>query len=251
MDLLAVDGAGINLFPVNLVEALKNRKVQIGIAAVAVLLAVALTLVWVLQPKNDNPQAGATASSSETANGTAVTSPEASSPPANPGACVTPDAAGFVPVRYSIESINVDDKVISGGREEDGAIAAPPKDEPRTALWWNEGPKVASNAGQVVLTIHTYQTGDAVGNMLYSDNGGLLKEGAVLKLYAEDGRVACYQYTESQKLAVSEYNPESDVLERHEGDPGLAIVICWDHNKSTNDWDSRIFIKFKPVTDAA
>ena len=135
MDLLAVDGAGINLFPVNLVEALKNRKVQIGIAAVAVLLAVALTLIWVLQPKNDNAQAGATASSSETANGTAVTSPEASSPPANPGACVTPDAAGFVPVRYSIESINVDDKVISGGREEDGAIAAPPKDEPRTALW--------------------------------------------------------------------------------------------------------------------
>ena len=59
-----MDGAGINLFPVNLVEALKNRKVQIGIAAVAVLLAVALTLVWVLQPKNDNPQAGATASSS-------------------------------------------------------------------------------------------------------------------------------------------------------------------------------------------
>ena len=56
-----MDGAGINLFPVNLVEALKNRKVQIGIAAVAVLLAVALTLVWVLQPKNDNPQAGATA----------------------------------------------------------------------------------------------------------------------------------------------------------------------------------------------
>ena len=68
-DLLVVDGAGINLFPVNLVEALKNRKVQIGIAAVAVLLAVALTLVWVLQPKNDNSQAGATASSSGTADG--------------------------------------------------------------------------------------------------------------------------------------------------------------------------------------
>ena len=107
-----MDGAGINLFPVNLVEALKNRKVQIGIAAVAVLLAVALTLVWVLQPKNDNPQAGATASSSGTADGAAVTSPEASSPPASPGACVTPDAAGFVPVRYSIESIGVEDKVI-------------------------------------------------------------------------------------------------------------------------------------------
>jgi len=40
---------------VNLVEALKNRKVQLGIAVVAILLAVALTLVWVLQPKNDNP----------------------------------------------------------------------------------------------------------------------------------------------------------------------------------------------------
>jgi len=64
---LARAWAGFNLFHVNLVEALKNRKVQIGIAAAAILLAAALTLVWIFQPKNNsdasaNPSTAATPS---------------------------------------------------------------------------------------------------------------------------------------------------------------------------------------------
>ena len=132
----------------NLVEALKNRKVQIGIAAAAILLAAALTLVWIFQPKNNsdasaNPSTAATPSTS--ADGTAATTSSSDpSASASPGACVAPDEAGFEPVRYSIERLGVDANVVSLGHEEDGAIAAPPKDEPKTASWWNEGPKVAT-----------------------------------------------------------------------------------------------------------
>jgi conserved hypothetical protein len=250
---LAVDGVGITLFPVNLVEALKTRKVQIGIAVVAILLAVALTLVWVLQPKNDNPSQAASvpaASSSAggNADGTAATSPDASAAPASPGACSPTDGDGFIPVKYSLESPEaIEANVLSLGRDSEGNVKAPPKDEPTTASWWNEGPAAGSNAGQVVLSIHTYQSGEAVGNKLYKDGTSQLKTGDVLKLYSQDGRVACYEYTGDQKITEAEFDPASEVLERKAGDPELAIVICWDHNSSTNNWDSRIFFKFKPV----
>ena len=143
----------------NLVEALKNRKVQLGIAVVAILLAVALTLVWVLQPKNDNPNkadAPPAASTSGNADGTAVTSPDTTTP-ASPGACSATDEAGFVPVNYSIEKLGIEANVVSLGNDDEGNIEAPPKDEPKTAAWWNMGPTAGSNAGQVVLSIHTYQ----------------------------------------------------------------------------------------------
>ena len=209
----------------NLVEALKNRKVQLGIAVVAILLAVALTLVWVLQPKNDNPNkadAPPAASTSGNADGTAVTSPDTTTP-ASPGACSATDEAGFVPVNYSIEKLGIEANVVSLGNDDEGNIEAPPKDEPKTAAWWNMGPTAGSNAGQVVLSIHT----------------------------SADGRTACYQFTEAQKVDEATFDRESDVLERQSGDPALAIVICWDHNKETDKWDSRIFFKFKPVTDGA
>ena len=247
-----MSGAGINLFPVNLVEALKNRKVQIGIAVVAILLAVALTLIWVLQPKNDNPsQVGsAPAASTNAADGTAVTSSPASSaaPAASPGACSATDDAGFVPTSYSIEKLGVEANVLSMPRESDGSAPAPPPSESQAAAWWNEGPAAGSNAGQVVLAIHTYQNGEAVGNQLYKDGTSQLQAGDVLKLTGSDGRTACYQFTEDQKIAEADFDPTSDILERRTGDPALAIVICWDHNKETNGWDSRIFFKFTPVT---
>ena len=31
------------------------------------------------------------------------------------------------------------------------------------------------------------------------------------------------------------------------GDPQLLIIICWDFNKETEDWDSRIFFHATPV----
>ena len=99
--------AGFNLFHVNLVEALKNRKVQIGIAAAAILLAAALTLVWIFQPKNNsdasaNPSTAAHPTHQRRWHG----SHDLFVRPIGlrqPGGCVAPDEAGFEPVRYSIE----------------------------------------------------------------------------------------------------------------------------------------------------
>ncbi len=232
----------------NLAEALKNRKVQIAIAAIAIVVALALTITFLVNNRNNSD------------NTTAETSPTAASSPAesnavaettqtDPQACSALDEVGFIPERYTIEKVGVDDKVVSLGNTEDNAIAAPPKDEPNTAAWWNLGPAPASNTGQVILSIHTYRDGGAVGNLLYEGGVDQLAPGDVLKLYSADGRVACYEYVSSAKHDAATFDTDSDLMVRYDGDPSLIIIICWDFIADTEDWASRIFFTFKPIVE--
>ena len=240
----------ITLFPVNFAEALKTRKVQIVIAAVAIILVAALTAWWLLSPK-DRQDAASTPAATPSVSSEAAPSPAESASPSGDGSCSPLTPAGFIPVRYSIEKIDVEADVISGTTDSEGFIEAPPLDQPKTAAWWSQGPAAASDSGQVVLSIHTYRNGGAVGNQLYTDDGPQLSQGDVLKLYSAEGQVACYQFDSTEKVMESDYDPESDVMVRYEGDPALAIIICWDFKPETEIWASRIFFKFKPLTDGA
>ena len=51
-----------------------------------------------------------------------------------------------------------------GRFDENGNIAAPPKNLSHTASWWNAGPKPGSDAGKAVISVHTYRNGGALGN---------------------------------------------------------------------------------------
>ena len=124
-------------------------------------------------------------------------------------------------------------------------------DEARTASWWNAGPMPGGDAGKALLSIHTYRTGKALGNELFADGRPQLAEGDLIKLYGDDGQVQCYEFTGATKVWVADYDPESDVMIDYEGDPQLAIIICWDFNRSTETWDSRVFFYATPVTAAA
>lgn len=154
---------------------------------------------------------------------------------------------GFVPERYTMTNPQVDADVISLGLDADGAIAAPPKNQPKTASWWNQGPLAGSEQGKVVLSIHTYRNGGAVGNEMYANGSNQLQAGDLITLYGTDGEVACYEFVEAKKVWVEDYDPDSDVMVDFEGDPLLTIIICWDHVAGTDDWDSRIFFYAKPV----
>lgn len=186
-------------------------------------------------------------------------SPEAPSPSPTAGPATlgtaTPDctdpAAGFVPTRFAIPAMDADERVVSLNLDADGNIAAPPKDEPRTASWWNAGPMPGSDVGQAVLSIHTYRTGGALGNELYAGGEPQLQPGDLIKLYGEGGVVQCYEFTGATKVWVEDYDPASDVMVDFDGAPRLAIIICWDFNRSTEAWDSRIFFHATPVSASA
>lgn len=218
----------------------RNKIIAIVAAVVALILVVAGGL-YLARPK-DKPEAAPTPSASASAPASStVPSPS----PSKKLTCTT-TTDGFVPVRYTFSgALKADEKVLSLGQDEEGNIAAPPPAEKRTAAWWNEGPKPGT-PGKTVLSIHTYRNGKALGNEMYKDGTSQMKPGDEIKIYGENGEVACYKFTEAKKVMVDEYDPDSDVMVDFEGDSEVAIIICWDFDGKAEDqgqeaWKSRVF----------
>ena len=222
----------------------KNPYVRPVLLTLAALLAVALIGVggWMLFLQGAPlPPLG---SPSATPSPQLTRSPD---PLPSAGECTTA-TKGFVPTSFTMEGFDTEYPIMSLNVDENGNIAAPPKDLSHTASWWNAGPKPGSDAGKVVISVHTYRNGGALGNEMYSDDDGpALQPGDIIRLTSAKGKVQCYEFTGATKVWVKDYDPDSDVMVDFAGDPQLLIIICWDFNKETEDWDSRIFFHATPV----
>lgn len=214
-------------------------------------LVVALTLLFVFWPRPAGPvvapEPSATAGpATSTPASPSSTSPSPSAADPRLAGCAAPAAEGFVPTRFQMTNPPADEEVLSLGLDDQGQIAAPPKNLPRTASWWNQGPRPGSDAGKVVMSIHTYRNGGALGNEMF-DGEPTMKPGDLITLTDAQGNKACYEFVEARKISVEDYDPDSDVMVDFDGPPLLTIIICWDFNKETEDWDSRVFFYAKPV----
>ncbi|MGA4508558.1 class F sortase [Propionibacteriaceae bacterium G1746] len=156
------------------------------------------------------------------------------------------DLTPIVPTKFSIDRMKVNSPVLSLGEDESGAAAAPPKNASHSVAWWKNGPAIGSSKGHAVLSIHTYQNGQALGNELYDQSAGF-KTNDLVRLVDDQGRTQCYTLEKTTKVWVKDYDPNSDVLYKFDGAPRAVIVICWDYNKSSKEWDSRILYYLKPV----
>ncbi|HSN43070.1 MAG TPA: class F sortase, partial [Propionibacteriaceae bacterium] len=97
-----------------------------------------------------------------------------------------------------------------------------------------------------LLTIHTYRNGGALGNAMNSDQG--LEPGDIIRLSDASGTTVCYRYREALKVMIKDYyDAPPDILYDNTGDPEVAIIICWDFNKTTKLWDSRIIYYADPI----
>lgn len=250
-----------------------NRYRLLGIiAAVLVVILVVVAAIALNRPSNEATDSAASPVASEQTTTDDATADEAPadvarereteaatsespaplSPSPSPNAeslyeCTTA-TEGFVPVRYTFEgNLDVDETVISVGEDETGNIGAPPPAEKRTAAWWENGPLPGPTEGKTVLSIHTYRNGGALGNEMYEGGESQLKDGDIIKLHGANGEVACYEFTESQRIMVEEYDPDSDVMVDFEGDPEVVIIICWDFDPTVDEeagedpWESRVF----------
>lgn len=194
------------------------------------------------------PTTATPAESPSTPSPSPTTTTAAPTTPAQYAGCDPMDPVGFVPESFTMDNPEADERVLSLGLDAEGNIAAPPMDQPRTASWWNQGPRPGSDTGKVVMSIHTYRNGGALGNEMYSDAGPELVPGDLIRIVGEDGRTACYEFVEATKVWVDEYDPDSDVMVDFEGNPLLTIVICWDFDWDTEFWASRILFYGKPVS---
>lgn len=218
----------------------------IGVAVVVVLVVLAGVLVW-SQASSGSSSTPSPATTPSLAGGSTGAAAPASSH-AVPAGCST-DPSPIVPVSMQIDRMGVHTNVLSLGLDADNAAAAPPKDEPSTAAWYNKGPRPGSARGKVVLTIHTYHRGGALGNALH-DPGTGLRKGDIIRLTSASGSTVCYRYDRSLKVAVKDYDPDSTILYDTAGRPMVAIVICWDYDAARADWDSRVIYYASQLPDS-
>ncbi|MSS45807.1 class F sortase [Cutibacterium sp. WCA-380-WT-3A] len=211
---------------------------------VIALVVAAVATIFIQRDNNSSASASGPASSAATA-----TAPDASG---TSSAVKAPVPAGcmkqpqpIIPVKYSIDHMNVSAKVLSRGVDSTGAAGAPPRDDPSSMAWFNQGPKVGSNKGNVVLTSHTFHIGEALGNKLYSKDDGL-KPGDIIRLSDKSGNTVCYRYSHNTKVWVKDYDPNSTILYNDNGPAQAVIVVCWDYVKGKGH-ESRILFYADPV----
>lgn len=231
---------------------LKNRAVQISLGVVVVALVVVAAVIG-LRPRPNATIAQPAASTAAPVETTAAPTSDAS-PEETPGSSPTPvqTCTNFTgdmesPTKFEVDRMNVDSPMMVVGKDADGNPGAPPPNEAYTTAWYNGSPAPGTDQGNVILTIHTYSKGQALGNDLFGASGLKepqpgkgLQEGDLIKVSDADGNQVCYRYTGQTKVWVKTYDPTSGVFHNPDGPPQLAIMICWDYNPGTKDWDSRI-----------
>lgn len=247
-------------------QFLKNRVVQVVLGLVVVAIVV-VGAIFAFGPKQTTTEVAATPEVTAPAPTTESTepTPSATTPSAGPtspaapaGAkspatesCTNTDEDITDPKKLTVERIGVDSPMITVGKDEAGNPGAPPKNASNTTAWYNGSPEVGSARGNVILTIHTYQTGNALGNQLYDGGNKALKEGDVIKISDGEGKQVCYRYTNNLKVWEKTYDPASGVFFNPTGPAQLAIMICWDFNKERQNWDSRIIFYAPKMPKAA
>ncbi|EEH63879.1 hypothetical protein HMPREF0044_0898 [Gleimia coleocanis DSM 15436] len=137
------------------------------------------------------------------------------------------------PVKVELVEAGKTLPLISVGLDETGlAPGVPPLSERQMFAWYNEGPKLGSAHGKVLLTGHTYADGVGIGNELLA---GLVKPGDILKISNAAGENACYRYRENLHIVVAEYDEDSDAVYDDFGTPTVAMMVCddWDPNTAS------------------
>ncbi|PIE21138.1 MAG: hypothetical protein CSA64_03460 [Arachnia propionica] len=222
---------------------------------IAVVVVVVIAAIWAIiggnnttAPVVEDTKTPAVATSPTPTAAAPASTTQAAETPVD-GGCQPINAEGFVPTRFVIPKLGADEEVLALGVNDEGAIEAPPKNLPRTAAWWNQGPRPGSDKGKTVFSIHSYRTGKALGNEMFTNGESQLEPGDRLDVYGVNGEKACYEYVEAKKIAVTDYDPDSDVMVDFEGEPLLTAITCTDFEGDSEIWKSRVFFYFKPVTE--
>ena len=214
----------------------------IAIVVVIALIITAIAAIFVQRDKDDD-SAGGLASSASAAPASSSAAPATSAEKKGPvpSGCMK-NPKPIVPVKYSIDGMKVSAKVLSRGVEGTGAAGSPPKSDPSSWAWFNEGPRPGSGKGKVALNGHTYHKGGAIGNRLMAG----LKKGDIIRPTDKAGQTACYRYDHKTKVMVKDYDPNSNILYDNNGPAQAVIVVCDDY-KGKDDWESRVFFYADPV----
>lgn len=210
-------------------------------AVVVVIVALALVAWWAIA-RHDAPAADSPAATS----GVPSTTPArtTSSASASTPSC-SPSGTPFVPTSFQIARLKIQAPVMAVDEKSSNGTMAPPKDDPWTVAWLKDFPKPGSRTGAVDITAHTYHAGGALGNVLYDTNP--LHAGDIIRLSDAQGHVQCYRYEKEVKFSAADYAASSTVFYDPAAPAQLRLMICWDYDAASGEWDSRVVFQATPV----
>jgi hypothetical protein len=176
---------------------------------------------------------------------TAPTAPLPTPESGVPAWCVT-QGEPFVPTHFEVPNHDKNLNILSLGLDANGAAAAPPGSQGYTLAWYNKGPLANADKGMTLLSGHTFTTNGAIGNEL---NNGLLQVGDYIELSDDQGNSACYQYANTIRVFVNEYDPDSKLVYDNDGYPRMVLVVCSDWDTVGKLHTARALYYFYPVKD--
>ncbi|WP_145978634.1 class F sortase [Granulicoccus phenolivorans] len=154
------------------------------------------------------------------------------------GRCVSSGGSFTGVTRFQLSRMGVDVPLRPVGEDSTGAPGAPPLNQMYSAAWYNKSPRPGSGQGNVIINIHSWASGAALGNDLRTG----IRSGDVIRVVGDGGQVACYRFRDMIKFRVADYDPRSGIYHNKSGRPQLAIMTCWDRNKSTGEYESRVIM---------
>jgi hypothetical protein len=195
-------------------------------STVAAILVIAIATWWFLRPDSSPPAADRPV----------VTTPPTSPHPAKPaaGPCASSPHGEFSPAKLSVPGVFNDAPVLALARDSHDVPSIPPlTDTGKREVAWDRPPgiKPGSPTGNVLLNVHTWPDGTALGNQLLK---GLKVGGLIVVRNADE--VLCYRVEKRTEVPTGTLIP---ALYQTGGTPQLVIIACSGTRLGPANWTKR------------
>ena len=204
-------------------------------AAVAVLVAALIAIVWLIWPEG----------------AVRVAEPEGP-PPAqavatgevlHPARCHRPAKKPFVPTRLTVPRVVRDAEVVGLPRDGNNVPGALPigASNAKIAYAWDEPTlKPGSPQGNVLINAHTWPDDSALGNKMLDH----LQVGMRMIVHGAHGEELCYKVTKRDVIVASDGSFE---YYEQDGPPQLALIVCSPPRLGPGNWLHRTIWYASPV----
>jgi hypothetical protein len=193
-------------------------------AVAAALLVVIAAAIWFLRPSPSTPDVAEPP--------VEVTAAPSSTP--RSGVCASAATDPFAPTKLSVPGVFGNAPVLALPRDARGAVSIPPVTEAgKREVAWDRPPgaKPGASTGNVLLNVHTWPDGTALGNQLLK---GLDKGGRIVVRNAD--AVLCYRVTKRVEVPTGTLIP---ALYKPGGPPQLVIIACSGKRLGPANWTKR------------
>src|SRR4051794_30083251 len=199
-----------------------RRYVLLAVALIVALLAA----LWFFRPSHDSPVVRPTP---------VVEDPSrhpTPAPKADP--CASQASSEFAPSRVTVPGVFANAPVLALGRDSKNVPSVPPVTETgKREVAWDRPPGIMPGApnGNVLLNVHTWPNGTALGNQLLN---GLEIGGRIIVKNGAD--VLCYRGERRTQVPTATLIP---ALYDTSGPPELVIIACSGKRLGPGNWTQR------------